>query len=754
FDVRLDGDLVIDNLDLVATPGHNISTMRAFNIVSDGTVNIVFEHGPIQNPLVNGIEIIRRNVSLTGTFGQQDQVRRVAYDGAATATQTGPFAGTVAWHSVRGAFMVNSTLFTLHSDGTLVRRSFDGTTFGPGTATYTYANNIIADAPNMTGIFFDPETSRIYYTLSTSNTTLYYRSFLPESGVISALRFTQSGGAVAQLDPSRVHGMFLADGQIWFGDDNTGQLMKIGFAGGTPTGSDSLADANTYWTDGRAMFLTSLAPVNVAPTAAFTAACVDATCEFDAAGSTDPDGLIANYEWDFGDGQIGLGSGASHTYAASGNYTVTLTVSDADLATGTTQQVVSVTVPGQPPPPPPPVEPGYNPLAAPSRILDTRADGQTVDALYAATGIRPLGSTLDLPVVGRAGVPADATAVVLNVTVTEGQGPGFITVFPCGEPQPTASSLNYVAGKNIPNLVISKIGAGGAVCFFNSAATHLVVDVAGFYTGAQSFAPLAAPARLLDTRSDGVTVDGLSMGEGIRPAGTVQTLQVTTRAGVPAGAASVVLNVTVDQPETAGFVTAFPCDATLPTASNVNFVAGQTVPNAVVSKLSAAGTVCLFTSATTHLVVDISGYFADTSFVVPLAAPARLLDTRADGTTIDGAFVAGGLRPTGGTLQLAVSGRANIPATASAVVLNVTVDQPAADGFITVYPSDSGRPNASNLNYIVGQTVPNAVIARLGPGGTVCLFNSGATHLVVDVAAYITGTAPPSTGAACPPDPA
>jgi hypothetical protein len=200
-------------------------------------------------------------------------------------------------------------------------------------------------------------------------------------------------------------------------------------------------------------------------------------------------------------------------------------------------------------------------------------------------------------------------------------------------------------------------------------------------------------------------------------------------------------------------VTVFPCDAALPTASNLNYVAGQTIPNAVVARLSAAGTVCLYTSATTHMVADIAGYFANTTVLVPLDAPARLLDTRADGATIDGLFRGAGFRPTGGTVQLNVSGRAGIPASASAVVLNVTVDQPQAPGFITAYPADAGRPNASNLNFVAGQVVPNAVVARLGPGGTVCLFNSAATHLVVDVAGYITGPAPSATGAACPVDP-
>src|SRR5688572_4355445 len=80
---------------------------------------------------------------------------------------------------------------------------------------------------------------------------------------------------------------------------------------------------------------------------------------------------------------------------------------------------------------------GYVSLPAPARILDTRADGSTVDGQFAAIGIRPFGSTMQLTTAGRARVPDDAAAVVLNVTVTEAQGDGFITVFPCGSSQPT-----------------------------------------------------------------------------------------------------------------------------------------------------------------------------------------------------------------------------------------------------------------------------------------------------------------------------
>lgn len=393
---------------------------------------------------------------------------------------------------------------------------------------------------------------------------------------------------------------------------------------------------------------------------------------------------------------------------------------------------------------------GYVPLAAPARILDTRPDGVTVDDQFARGGARSLGSTLQLVVAGRAGVPSGAASVVLNVTVTQAQGSGVITVFPCEAGRPTASNLNYVANTNVANMVIAKIGANGLVCVFNSASTDLVVDVAGYYSGAQGFTALASPARLLDSRPGTTTIDGAFAGGGLRPNGGTVVLKVTGRAGVPAGAATVVLNVTVDQTQVAGFVTVYPCGA-IPTASNLNYTAAKTVPNAVISKLSAAGTVCLYNSGATHLIVDVAGYFADQSVLVPLAAPARLLDTRAGFATVDGAFSGIGLRPSTGTIQLTVAGRAKIPANASAVVLNVTVDQPQASGFITDYPTGVTRPNASSLNYVAGQTVPNAVIATLGSGGSVCLFSLGATQLIVDVAGYLTGPAPVAKGS-CPAD--
>ncbi|MDQ4070537.1 MAG: beta-galactosidase, partial [Actinomycetota bacterium] len=230
-------------------------------------------------------------------------------------------------------------------------------------------------------------------------------------------------------------------------------------------------------------------------------------------------------------------------------------------------------------PPPPPVGARYNALT-PARILDTRSGNGAP-----AVAVGP-GGTVELQVTGRGGVPASGvSSVVLNVTVTHPSAPGYLTVFPTGEPRPVGASLNFVANQTVPNLVVTKVGAGGKVSLFNAAGTiQVIADVAGWYdsgaaTSGARYNSLT-PARILDTRSgNGAPADVLS------PGATVE-LQVTGRGGVPAsGVSAVVLNVTVTQPSTTSFLTVFPTGQARPGASNLNVVAGQTVSNVVVAKV-------------------------------------------------------------------------------------------------------------------------------------------------------------------------
>jgi hypothetical protein len=197
---------------------------------------------------------------------------------------------------------------------------------------------------------------------------------------------------------------------------------------------------------------------------------------------------------------------------------------------------------------------------------------------------------------------------VLNVTVTDAQAAGFVTVFPCGSPRPLASSLNYVAGSTVANAVVVKVGDGGQVCVFTQSATNLVVDVGGFFPAGSGLTSLV-PARLLESRSGLATVDGLFNGVGLRGAQSTTALMVTNRGGVGGDAAAVVLNVTVTDAQAAGFVTVFPCGSPRPLASSLNYVAGSTVANAVIVKVGDGGQVCVFTQSATDLLADVTGYF-------------------------------------------------------------------------------------------------------------------------------------------------
>ena len=244
--------------------------------------------------------------------------------------------------------------------------------------------------------------------------------------------------------------------------------------------------------------------------------------------------------------------------------------------------------------------------------------------LFAGQGIRSAGSTLELTVTSRGGVAADATAVALNVTAVGGTAAGYVTVYPCGSTQPTASNLNYTAGAIMPNAVIAKIGTDGKVCLFVSAATHLVVDVNGSFPPSASFQS-QNPARVLEHDPGCRPSTGSSKGSGFVAAGR------SLRCRSPGGRRFQVTRGTRLTPpaleaQGPGFVTVFPCGSAIPTASNINFTTGSTVANLVISKVGDRGAVCVFSNQRTHLVVDVDGYFPLVTSYHSLV-PARLLDT-------------------------------------------------------------------------------------------------------------------------------
>ena len=380
---------------------------------------------------------------------------------------------------------------------------------------------------------------------------------------------------------------------------------------------------------------------------------------------------------------------------------------------------------------PVPSSPSYFVPLTPARLLDTRSGiGGNIFPLAEDT-------LTELPVTGVGGVPyGDVTAVVLNVTVTNATGDGYVTAWPSGEARPLVSNINFVPGQTVPNLVTVKVGANGRVNLYNSAgSSDLIADVAGYYTTTQPQAggrfTAVTPSRLLDTR-DGTGVGGVPSPLGLN--GQID-LGVVGVGGVPAsGVTAVALNVTVDQPTGTGFLTVWPAGEPRPTASTHNFVPTLTVANLVLAKVGAGGKVSIYNSAgETQVVADVVGYFSATGGLFVPVTPRRLVDTR-DGT---GSPVAAVAAPTARTLAMTTGDP--VPSAARAVVVNVTSVDSSTRSFVTVWPSGSGMPLASTLNPRPGVAVPNLAYLKLGNGGGLDAFSNASTNVVVDVFGYVTG---------------
>jgi galactose oxidase len=364
--------------------------------------------------------------------------------------------------------------------------------------------------------------------------------------------------------------------------------------------------------------------------------------------------------------------------------------------------------------------PGTQNAIAPFRALDTRS--------HAAVGA---DSSVSVQVGGVNGIPANVSAVTFNLTVTEPRSFGFAAAYASGAARPNASNLNFAKGQTVANSVTVPVGADGKVTLFNrsSGTAHFLADVSGYYvagapTAAGAFKP-TAPFRALDTR-----------GRAAVGADSSVSVQVGGVNGIPANVSAVTFNLTATEPRSYGFVAAYASGAARPNSSNVNFATGQTVANSVTVPVGADGKVMLFnrSSGTTHFLADVSGYYIAGNPTAAGAfkptAPFRALDTRSRAAV--GAD---------SSVSVQVGGVNGIPANVSAVTFNLTATEPRTFGFAAAYASGTARPNASNVNFATGQTVPNSVTVPVGADGKVTLFNrsSGTTHFIADVSGYYIG---------------
>ncbi|MGY0231148.1 choice-of-anchor D domain-containing protein [Longispora urticae] len=375
----------------------------------------------------------------------------------------------------------------------------------------------------------------------------------------------------------------------------------------------------------------------------------------------------------------------------------------------------------------------------PARILDTRSGNGAPAAKVGRAGI------LHLQVGGRGGVPSQGvSAVTLNVTVTDPSAESFLTLFPKGVARPTASSLNFLPGWTGANSVTVKVGPDGGVDIYNhDGATHVIVDVMGYYAENDQaysmgglFHPMT-PRRLIDTRNGGGAL--------------LSDYYLRSALNFGAGNSHIrawAVNITATAPVGQGFLTAWNGDIySLQETSTLNYRQGETVPNMAIVPTAACSncsggaegwpSIGVYAQTTTHVIVDIVGFFDDGYYsgdglrFDPIT-PTRIVDTR-DGLGAPGAL--GQATTTKVTAPGAVLNTAG--GATSSLALNVTAVYPSIPTVVTLWGNGidgQSKPGVSNLNPQPGKVTPNAAITQIGPSNAFNVYNHGGNvHLVVDV---------------------
>ncbi|GIL35725.1 hypothetical protein PDTK01_18000 [Phycicoccus sp. DTK01] len=380
----------------------------------------------------------------------------------------------------------------------------------------------------------------------------------------------------------------------------------------------------------------------------------------------------------------------------------------------------------------------YTPMTG--RVMDTRK------GLGVRKGAVGPGGTVTLKVAGRGVVPASGTAAaVLNLTVTGTTRAGHVTAYPAGSTRPTASNINFPAGWTGANLVTVPIGSNGSVSFFNNAGSaHLVADLVGIYsTGpftslgrTTDFYP-HEPTRLFDSRT--VWKERLGPNEYF-------AVRADYGAAMNDRVEALVLNVTATGTTGTSYLSATDIEPrnAPPSTSTLNYTKGLTAANmAVVPRVAATSTslrvptvwVANTGSASTHVVIDVVGFFAtpqdgDYGLRYRSLAPTRVVDTRRDlGVASLGA----------GKVQ-----RVQVPTSVAgrdtySLVGNLTGVAPSTNTYLTAWDAGA-RPTASNLNLMRGATRANSAWPGLDTGNGFRLHNaSGSVEAVMDVSGTFEG---------------
>jgi hypothetical protein len=269
----------------------------------------------------------------------------------------------------------------------------------------------------------------------------------------------------------------------------------------------------------------------------------------------------------------------------------------------------------------------FHPVAS-ARLVDTNSAGHTIDGRMEGAGRLHRGTTYRIPVRGRSGVPKTATSVALAVRVSGSSSRSSLKVWTCGAGAPT-TNVNTAAGNSASNLVFAALDRYGQVCLQSSEASHLTVELQGWWEGSDEIR-LTGRARLLDTRAGRATVDGV--GRPNRRVGStyVTRVPVVGRAGISASDA-VTVNVTAIAATGRGSLSLWPCGADRSTAATMALAPGSLASLQVTMRPGDGGAWCLAASIgeKVDVAMDAVGWFPATPFGFVGSAPSTLFYGRA-----------------------------------------------------------------------------------------------------------------------------
>lgn len=742
LDIKNSSGITVRNLVLDAGGGSAVDIVGSHGVILDADYMLVDGGGAAVVNITGTSSNVTVSRSTAGqdTGGDSINVEAgasnivIASDVIYTELEAGVIANGVSTLDVVGNTIERGCSGSVIVNGASTEVSVEDNVFEAGGPSIgvTLCNNSIVNLPYAADVVVAaaaaPGTTSDYndFTFGAANGTAAYAWAGTTYSTLAAFQAAVSQGAHDAVDPTADDQMFLTPAGVNVNTDGTSPTVDAQPVGTSLSiGSANVSAPGRLSTDfyGRGSYADRGALEYVTPSVAAAVTIYQTgarTVEAYADTSVEPD-AYATYSYDWGDGNTAgptTRGVASQTYANLGEYTVTVTVTDVfgdkSSATVSAQTAGSDFVP-----------------VTPTRMLDTRNGTGVGTAAPIASS-----QTLALQVAGVGQIPANATAVALNLTATDATASGHINAYPAGVAVPISSNLNFTTGRNVANMAVVPVGTGGVVDFYNGSAgtVDLIADVSGYFVAAQADGyKQVVPARILDTRT---TTGGHHAP--LTPSDPVK-LKVTGVGGVPADATAVEVNLTVASGTANSLVTAYPDGTTQPKVSNLNFSSGQAIANAAIVPIGADGDIDIVTPVgSNRMIVDVDGYFSANTGEAPSAyepvTPYRYLDSR---TIKNGALDAHYFYH----LPLGQDWWGNVDSAVTGVVTNTTVTSvTATSGDLDVFPDNyvNGNldvPTISSLNFTKGATVPNLVFSTPGTDGNVDFLNNsaGSLQLVVDV---------------------